>query len=191
MVTTLLGTTVTTQRIVLSTKHHDDETGLVYYGYRYYAPELGRWLNRDPVEEEGGLNLYGFVDNNPLYYVDPDGQQAIAIGPGWGLAIAEPTPFGEIIMGGITLGYGAWMLFDGLDDDADDWAEDVCGEADDDYDDICWERYRIETDTCTAVGKRRGAQAAARCHATAATRHSECLIVGPAGVTTPLDTWNN
>ncbi|HHS97404.1 MAG TPA: hypothetical protein ENK08_05820 [Chloroflexi bacterium] len=36
-----------------STKYHDDETGLVYYGYRYYSPELGRWLNRDPIEELG------------------------------------------------------------------------------------------------------------------------------------------
>jgi len=30
-------------------------------GYRFYNPELGRWINRDPIEEEGGLNLYGFV----------------------------------------------------------------------------------------------------------------------------------
>jgi RHS repeat-associated protein len=34
-----------------------------YYGYRYYKPELGRWLNRDPIRERGGLNLYGFVNN--------------------------------------------------------------------------------------------------------------------------------
>jgi hypothetical protein len=32
-------------------------------GYRYYKPELGRWINRDPIEEQGGLNLYGFVGN--------------------------------------------------------------------------------------------------------------------------------
>ena len=49
-----------------STKYHDDETGLVYYGFRYYDPELGRWLSRDPLEEEGGLNLYGFVGNEPI-----------------------------------------------------------------------------------------------------------------------------
>jgi RHS repeat-associated protein len=50
----------------LSTKYHDDETGLVYYCYRYYSPELGRWLNRDPLEERGGLNLYVFVNNDPV-----------------------------------------------------------------------------------------------------------------------------
>jgi len=33
-------------------------------GYRYYNPELGRWINRDPIVEEGGLNLYGFAGND-------------------------------------------------------------------------------------------------------------------------------
>ena len=53
-----------------STKYEDTETGLLYYGYRYYNAETGRWLNRDPVEEQGGLNLYGFVDNDSINYVD-------------------------------------------------------------------------------------------------------------------------
>jgi RHS repeat-associated protein len=46
-----------------STKYQDAETGLLYYGYRYSHILLGRWLNRDPIEENGGLNLYGFVGN--------------------------------------------------------------------------------------------------------------------------------
>ena len=41
----------------------DDETGLVYYNYRYYSPELGRWLSRDPIGEKGGFNLYAMVGN--------------------------------------------------------------------------------------------------------------------------------
>jgi RHS repeat-associated protein len=53
-----------------STKYYDDETGFYYFGYRYYNPETGRWLNRDPIEERGGLNLYGYVNNNPLSFVD-------------------------------------------------------------------------------------------------------------------------
>ena len=41
--------------------------GLVsYYGYRYYTPQTGRWINRDPIEENGGLNLYGFVSNDAI-----------------------------------------------------------------------------------------------------------------------------
>jgi RHS repeat-associated protein len=47
-----------------STKYTDDETQLLYYGFRYYNPLLGRFLGRDPVSERGGLNLYGFVGNN-------------------------------------------------------------------------------------------------------------------------------
>jgi RHS repeat-associated protein len=40
------------------------------YGYRYYDPLTGRWPSRDPIEEKGGLNLYGFVANNPIVYTD-------------------------------------------------------------------------------------------------------------------------
>ena len=37
---------------------------LHYYGFRYYSPQTGRWLSRDPIGEEGGINLYGFVGND-------------------------------------------------------------------------------------------------------------------------------
>ena len=53
-----------------STKYLDEETGLYYYGYRYYSPELGRWVSRDPIEETGGLNLYEFCGNDGVGKVD-------------------------------------------------------------------------------------------------------------------------
>jgi RHS repeat-associated protein len=53
-----------------SSKYTDDESGLLYYGRRYYSPSQGRWLGRDPVEEKGGLHLYGFVGNNPINHYD-------------------------------------------------------------------------------------------------------------------------
>lgn len=53
-----------------STKRSDDTTDLVLYEYRAYCPTLGRWPNRDPLEECGRLNLYGFVRNNPVNAVD-------------------------------------------------------------------------------------------------------------------------
>jgi len=65
--------------IRFSTKHLDEEIGLYYYGYRYYDPGTGRWLNRDPIEEAGGLNLYGFVENNPVSLIDPLGQEILVI----------------------------------------------------------------------------------------------------------------
>ncbi|WP_176014921.1 RHS repeat domain-containing protein [Victivallis sp. Marseille-Q1083] len=47
-----------------------DGNGLYYYGYRYYDPQHGRWISRDPLEEEGGVNLYGFIQNNGVNYFD-------------------------------------------------------------------------------------------------------------------------
>ena len=40
-------------------------------GYRYYSPELGRWVNRDPIGEEGGDHLYAFSRNANLIRHDP------------------------------------------------------------------------------------------------------------------------
>ena len=53
-----------------SSQYTDLETGLNYYGHRFYDPEIGRWLSRDPAQEDGGLNLYGFVDNDGVNHVD-------------------------------------------------------------------------------------------------------------------------
>jgi RHS repeat-associated protein len=64
------GTVATQMPFRFSTKYHDTETGLLYYGYRYYDPNTGRWLNRDPLGERGGVNLYGFVKNSPTNAVD-------------------------------------------------------------------------------------------------------------------------
>ncbi len=56
-----------------STKYADAETGFYYYGYRYYSSELGRWLSRDPLGEEGGVNLYLSCTNNLICFIDPFG----------------------------------------------------------------------------------------------------------------------
>ncbi|MCU0796604.1 MAG: hypothetical protein MUF31_11790 [Akkermansiaceae bacterium] len=47
-----------------STKPEVAGTGMLYYGYRWYDPVTGRWPSRDPIEESGGMNLYGFVGND-------------------------------------------------------------------------------------------------------------------------------
>jgi uncharacterized protein RhaS with RHS repeats len=46
------------------------DSGFNYYGYRFYDPGAGRWLNRDPIGEEGGVNLYGMVGNDAVGRVD-------------------------------------------------------------------------------------------------------------------------
>ena len=53
-----------------STKFFNDETGHYYYGYRYYDPRDGRWLNRDPIGERGSQNLYAFVGNDGVNWID-------------------------------------------------------------------------------------------------------------------------
>jgi len=55
-------------------KERDRESGLDYFGKRFYAASIGRWLSTDPMQEQGGsLNLYGYARQNPLRYLDPDG----------------------------------------------------------------------------------------------------------------------
>ena len=62
-----------------STKYHDHETDWVCYQQRFYLPSYGRWLNRDPIEEDGGENLYAFCVNNPVFYFDTDGRFVMPI----------------------------------------------------------------------------------------------------------------
>jgi RHS repeat-associated protein len=62
-----------------------DPAGMVLYTYRVYFPNLQRWGQRDPIGELGGINLYGFVRNNPLRFLDPLGLQAAG-----GAADVEP-----------------------------------------------------------------------------------------------------
>ena len=55
---------------------HPDETGLVYYRARYYDPAVGRFVSRDPIGLQGGINQYAYVGNNPVNLTDPLGLQA-------------------------------------------------------------------------------------------------------------------
>jgi len=79
-----------------ASKRYDPELNLIYYGKRYYDPNLGRWLTTDPAGFVDGLNLYHYLHNNPYYYFDNDGRWAIAIPVikiAWGAAaIAVITP---------------------------------------------------------------------------------------------------
>ncbi len=56
-----------------SSKEFHPNSGLVYYLYRYYEPGLQRWINRDPLEEGGGINLFEFDSSDPISIMDPYG----------------------------------------------------------------------------------------------------------------------
>ena len=81
-----------------STKYYDSEIDLYYYGYRFYSPSLMRWLNRDPIEEAGGLNLYGFCGNCAVCMYDKDGRAHFEVRRLSGLpAILSYSCFAQII----------------------------------------------------------------------------------------------
>ncbi|MBE7540203.1 MAG: hypothetical protein HS122_17550 [Opitutaceae bacterium] len=62
----VLDNAVSTYAFKFSTKWRDVETGWSYYGRRYYEARNGRFIGRDPIGEQGGINLYGFCGNNPV-----------------------------------------------------------------------------------------------------------------------------
>ena len=53
----------------------DHETGMILCTHRYYDPLTGRWLTKDPIGHEGGVNLYGYCGNDSVNGVDPSGLQ--------------------------------------------------------------------------------------------------------------------
>ncbi|MDB6068189.1 MAG: type secretion protein Rhs [Pedosphaera sp.] len=86
-----------------SSKEYHQNSGLLYYLYRFYDPLLQRWLNKDPIAEKGGINLYGFVGNSALNECDLFGltllistspfpnQRVDVLGP-YALEIPDPPP---------------------------------------------------------------------------------------------------
>ena len=90
-----------TSRFGFSSKELD-ASGLIYYGYRYYSPEMNAWVSFDPAGEYGGINLYRFCYNNPLCYVDNNGLWVIPVVMGFVAAVA--------------LGIGLWKMTDKVEE---------------------------------------------------------------------------
>jgi RHS repeat-associated protein len=76
-----------------SSKEWHGNSGLYYYGYRFYDPSLQRWINRDPSAEANDLNLYTFEVNSPPNTVDAFGHDAIVIVKGLQIYIKIPILF--------------------------------------------------------------------------------------------------
>ena len=66
-----------------STKYFDSDCSLYYYGYRYYKPQIMRWLTEDPAGLNGGMNTYMFCSNAAIYKSDIDGRWEWPWIPDW------------------------------------------------------------------------------------------------------------
>ena len=75
-----------------STKWFDNDTGLGYWGYRWYSPEMVRWISKDPIGELGGHNIYSIIDNAPIEKWDYLGLAWISPNPNWPPFIKIPGP---------------------------------------------------------------------------------------------------
>jgi len=101
--------------------HHElREAGLVLAPFRSFDPEIGRWLSRDPIGEGGGINLYGYVANNPINLIDPNGLWQVTISAGYYYAGKLTFGYneGKANVGvGVGLGLGAKLDFNPNDKD--------------------------------------------------------------------------
>ncbi|NDY43553.1 RHS repeat-associated core domain-containing protein [Dissulfurirhabdus thermomarina] len=62
------------QALVFPGQYLDEETGLHYNWRRYYDPSTGRYITPDPIGLSGGVNLFSYVQNNPINFIDPTGE---------------------------------------------------------------------------------------------------------------------
>ncbi len=101
-------------------RRYDGEAGLYYYRARYYDPNIGRFLQTDPIGYDDGLNMYTYVGNNPIVFVDPSGLWQFTTGGAFGLG-------GRITFGrnngrwniGFAFGYGLGAMVEFTPDDID------------------------------------------------------------------------
>jgi RHS repeat-associated protein len=95
-------------------QYYDAETGLWYNWHRYFDPNLGRYIQSDPIGLAGGVNTYAYVGGNPLNSIDPTGLNATVgarLGGMGGFAIAGPP---GAVVGVIVGGIGGYLIADRL-----------------------------------------------------------------------------
>ena len=105
-------------------QYYDQETGLHYNWNRYYDPKTGRYLTPDPVGLEGGINLFVYVENNPVIFVDPAG--TIVIAPVIAACVANPVCRGAVACVGAAVGTGILETISALVNRSFNWCNIGC-----------------------------------------------------------------
>jgi RHS repeat-associated protein len=106
------------QPYTYTAREYDSETGLYFYRARYYDPKAGRFITKDPISFAGGdVNLYAYVGNNSINWIDPYGLNALTDVMPFVVtlpALDGPLPVGDIIAGTALVGaglYDLWQLY--------------------------------------------------------------------------------
>ena len=108
------GSRVFDNRFRFPGQYYDTENGLHYNYHRYYDPNTGRYLTPDPIGLEGGINLFAYVQNNPINFVDPYGEDPVVALALTGSAIGGPLGAAIGATAGVILGVGVYGLWDWL-----------------------------------------------------------------------------
>ena len=87
-----------------SSEHAEDDSATIYYNYRHYEPVMGRWISRDPIEEEGGVNLYLSCFNAMTVLQDVLGKSTLDLFISMGYCIADDVLRDSILDWSICMG---------------------------------------------------------------------------------------
>lgn len=90
-------------------KRYDPELHLIYYGKRYYDPELARWLTTDPIGFVDGMNLYQYAYNNPYCYYDPNGDFLLCIAIP--IQVLLNPAVWKIVVDAFVVSVGSWGMY--------------------------------------------------------------------------------
>jgi RHS repeat-associated protein len=111
-----LGESAYGNRYLFQGREYDSSAGFYYFRARWYSPETGRWLSKDPIGISGGLNLYVFCGNNPVNLTDPFGlydQMNRELGGSGARSPNNPITHSFVSANGKTYGWGSEKDKDG------------------------------------------------------------------------------